>query len=88
MITKEQKAQLVSKYGKNKKDTGNIFVQIAILTAEIEDLKPHFQNNPKDNHSRRGFLAKITKRRLLLQHLKEEDFNLYNKVITELNIRK
>ncbi|WP_027334653.1 30S ribosomal protein S15 [Mycoplasmopsis felifaucium] len=88
MITKEQKAQLVSQFGKDKKDTGNIVVQIAILTAEIEDLKPHFQNNPKDNHSRRGFLAKITKRRLLLQHLKSENFELYNKVISDLNIRK
>ncbi len=51
MISKEQKAQIVAKYGANKKDTGNIFVQIAILTAEIEDLKPHFLANPKDNHS-------------------------------------
>ncbi|VEU75793.1 30S ribosomal protein S15 [Mycoplasmopsis maculosa] len=88
MITKEQKAQIVAKYGKDKKDTGNIFVQIAILTAEIEDLKPHFANNPKDNHSKRGFLAKITKRRILLQHLKSENLDLYNKVLVELNIRK
>ncbi|WP_029513546.1 30S ribosomal protein S15 [Mycoplasmopsis primatum] len=88
MISKEQKAQIVAKYGKNKKDTGNIFVQIAILTAEIEDLKPHFITNPKDNHSRRGFVAKITKRRILLQHLKQDDLNLYNKVLTELNLRK
>ncbi|MCE6057010.1 30S ribosomal protein S15 [Mycoplasmopsis agalactiae] len=88
MITKEQKAQIVTKYGANKKDTGNIFVQIAILTAEIEDLKPHFLANPKDNHSRRGFIAKITKRRILLQHLKKENFELYNKVLAELNLRK
>ncbi|WP_029512656.1 30S ribosomal protein S15 [Mycoplasmopsis iners] len=88
MITKTQKAQLVAKYGKNAKDTGNTFVQIAILTAEIEDLKPHFQNNPKDNHSRRGFLAKITKRRLLLQHLKNTDFDTYQRALAELNLRK
>lgn len=61
MITKEQKAQIVAKYGANKKDTGNIFVQIAILTAEIEDLKPHFLANPKDNHSRRVLLQKLQK---------------------------
>ncbi|MGV2392429.1 UNVERIFIED_CONTAM: 30S ribosomal protein S15 [Campylobacter lari] len=88
MVTKEQKAQIVAKYGKDKKDTGNIFVQIAILTAEIEDLKPHFLKNPKDNHSKRGFLAKITKRRVLLQHLKGENLDLYNKVLSELNLRK
>ncbi|MBZ4195453.1 30S ribosomal protein S15 [Mycoplasma tauri] len=88
MITKEQKAQIVAKYGQSKKDTGNIFVQIAILTAEIEDLKKHFQANPKDNHSKRGFLAKITKRRILLQHLKNEDLELYSKVLNELNLRK
>lgn len=88
MITKEQKAQIVSKYGKSKNDTGNLFVQIAILTAEIEDLKPHFQNNPKDNHSRRGFLAKISRRRKLLEYAKREDIELYNKIISELNIRK
>ncbi|ENY68988.1 30S ribosomal protein S15 [Mycoplasmopsis bovigenitalium] len=88
MITKEQKAQLVAKYGKNAKDTGNSFVQIAILTAEIEDLKKHFEANPKDNHSRRGFMAKIAQRRVLLAHLKQENFDLYSKALTELNLRK
>ncbi|WP_027120779.1 30S ribosomal protein S15 [Mycoplasmopsis lipofaciens] len=88
MITKDQKAKIVAKYGKNKNDTGNTFVQIAILTAEIEDLKPHFQNNPKDNHSRRGFLAKISQRRVLLKHLKENDFETYTKALSELNLRK
>lgn len=88
MITKEEKAKLVVKYGANKKDTGNTFVQIAILTAEIEDLKKHFAANPKDNHSRRGFLAKISKRRVLLQHLKSNDLETYNKVLAELNLRK
>ncbi len=88
MISKEQKAKLVSKYGKNAKDTGNIFVQIAILTAEIEDLKPHFEKNPKDNHSRRGFIAKINQRRVLLEHLKDTDLQTYNKALSELKIRK
>lgn len=88
MISKEQKAKLVSKYGKNAKDTGNIFVQIAILTAEIEDLKPHFEKNPKDNHSRRGFIAKINQRRVLLEHLKDTDLQTYNKTLSELKIRK
>ncbi|WP_029905503.1 30S ribosomal protein S15 [Mycoplasmopsis opalescens] len=88
MISKAQKAEIVKKYGANAKDTGNIFVQIAILTAEIEDLKPHFQKNPKDNHSRRGFLAKISKRRSYLAHLKQENYELYTKALSELNLRK
>ncbi|MCT4469958.1 30S ribosomal protein S15 [Mycoplasma sp. HS2188] len=88
MITKEQKAQLVAKYGKDAKDTGSSFVQIAILTAEIEDLKKHFANNPKDNHSRRGFLAKIAKRRVLLANLKADNFDLYLKALNDLNLRK
>ncbi|VEU78270.1 30S ribosomal protein S15 [Mycoplasmopsis columbinasalis] len=88
MITKADKAKLVAKFGKNAKDTGNTLVQVAILTAEIEDLKPHFQKNPKDNHSKRGFLAKINRRRVLLQHLKSEDFDAYQKALSELNLRK
>ncbi|ADE20028.1 30S ribosomal protein S15 [Mycoplasma crocodyli] len=88
MVTKERKAELVKKYGANPKDTGATFVQIAILTEEIEDLKPHFLNNPKDNHSRRGFMAKISKRKVLLQHLKKSNFDLYNKCLEDLGIRK
>ncbi|EFF41351.1 30S ribosomal protein S15 [Mycoplasmopsis alligatoris] len=88
MVTKDQKAALVKKYGANAKDTGSTFVQIAILTEEIEALKPHFSNNPKDNHSRRGFMAKISKRRVLLQHLKKTDLDAYNKCLAELGIRK
>ncbi len=71
MISKEQKAQIVAKYGANKKDTGNIFVQIAILTAEIEDLKPHFLANPKDNHSKTWFYSKNHKKKNFATTLKE-----------------
>lgn len=88
MITKKQKADLVKKYGSNSKDTGSAFVQIAILTAEIEDLNRHFANNPKDLHSKRGFLAKISKRRVLLKSLRDNDFETYNKCLLELNLRK
>ncbi|MFV8418026.1 MULTISPECIES: 30S ribosomal protein S15 [Mycoplasma] len=88
MVSKERKAELVKQFGKNAKDTGNTAVQIAILTEDIELLKPHFLNNPKDNHSRRGFLAKISQRKVLLKHLKENDFDEYSKVIEALNIRK
>ncbi|WP_036452338.1 30S ribosomal protein S15 [Mycoplasma buteonis] len=88
MVSKERKAELVQKYGKNAKDTGNAVVQIAILTEDIETLKPHFLNNPKDNHSRRGFLAKIAQRKVLLKHLKDTDLDLYTKTLVDLNIRK
>ncbi|RIV16456.1 30S ribosomal protein S15 [Mycoplasmopsis gallopavonis] len=88
MVSKERKAELVKKYGKNAKDTGNAVVQIAILTEDIEALKPHFAKNPKDNHSRRGFLAKIAQRKVLLKHLKETDFDAYAKALEDLNIRK
>ncbi|MEA4134727.1 30S ribosomal protein S15 [Mycoplasma sp. 2045] len=88
MVSKQRKLELTEKFGKNSKDTGNIAVQIAILTEDIELLKPHFANNPKDNHSKRGFLAKISHRKVLLRHLKETNFEKYNEVIEALNIRK
>ncbi|AWX70286.1 30S ribosomal protein S15 [Mycoplasmopsis anatis] len=88
MISNETKLGLVKKYGKNAKDTGNTFVQIAILTEDIESLKPHFLKNPKDKHSRRGFMAKINKRRVLLDHLKSKNLEEYNRCIKELNLRK
>ncbi|ATO31061.1 30S ribosomal protein S15 [Mycoplasmopsis bovirhinis] len=88
MVSKAKKAELVKKFGKNNKDTGNVLVQIAILTEDIELLKPHFSKNPKDNHSRRGFLAKIAQRKVLLKHLKEANLEEYNKITSALNIRK
>ncbi|TDV22692.1 small subunit ribosomal protein S15 [Mycoplasmopsis mustelae] len=88
MVSKARKAELIKRFGKNAKDTGNSSVQIAILTEDIESLKPHFLNNPKDNHSRRGFLAKISQRKVLLKHLKEKDFEEYKKVTEALKIRK
>ncbi|MCU9938403.1 30S ribosomal protein S15 [Mycoplasmopsis felis] len=84
----ERKFELINKFSENPKDTGNSSVQIAILTEDIESLKPHFLNNPKDNHSRRGFLAKIAQRKVLLKHLKESNFEEYKKVTEELKIRK
>ena len=88
MISKERKSQIVKKFGKNAKDTGYLPVQIAILTEEIEDLKLHFQKNKNDIHSMRGFMAKVNHRKDLLNHLKNEDYKLYEKTIKELNIRK
>jgi small subunit ribosomal protein S15 len=87
-ITKEQKAEIVAKYGKNGKDTGTPEVQIALLTARINDLTPHFEKFKKDHHSRVGLLKMVGKRRRLLDYLQEKNIERYRKVIAELQIRK
>ncbi|MCK5945852.1 MAG: 30S ribosomal protein S15 [Mycoplasmataceae bacterium] len=88
MITKAEKAKLAKQFGGDAKNTGATEVQIAILTAEIEDLKPHFETNKKDKHSMKGFLAKIEKRKKLINYLKSEDFEKYQQTIKKLGIRK
>ena len=65
MISKEQKEQIVKDFGRTPGDTGSPEVQIAILTARINDLTDHFKSNPKDHHSRRGLLKMVGQRRLL-----------------------
>jgi small subunit ribosomal protein S15 len=86
--TKEQKAEIIRKYGKNSKDTGLPEVQIALLTARINDLAPHFERFKKDHHSRVGLLKMVGKRRRLLDYLQEKDIERYRKIIAELQIRK
>jgi small subunit ribosomal protein S15 len=87
-ITKEQKAEIVTKHGKNGKDTGTPEVQIALLTARINDLTPHFEKFSKDHHSRVGLLKMVGKRRRLLDYLQEKNIERYRKIIAELQIRK
>jgi small subunit ribosomal protein S15 len=87
-LTKEQKAEIVKKYGQNDKNTGLPEVQVAILTARINDLTGHFGVNKKDHHSRTGLLKMVGKRRRLLNYLMKKDINRYRKLITELKIRK
>ena len=70
MISKEQKAQIIAEYGRGEGDTGSPEVQIAILTARINDLTDHFKANPKDHHSRRGLLKMVGQRRGLLAYLR------------------
>ena len=88
MISKEQKEQIVAQYGRTAGDTGSPEVQIAILTARINDLTEHFKNNPKDHHSRRGLLIMVGKRRSLLNYLTKSDINRYRAIIEKLGIRK
>ena len=88
MITKEMKEQIVKDYGRTAGDTGSPEVQIAILTARINDLTDHFKANPKDHHSRRGLLKMVGQRRGLLDYLKEKDIERYRSLIERLGIRK
>ena len=88
MITKEQKQEIVAKYGKDANDTGSAEVQIALLTARINDLNQHFKANPKDHHSNRGLLKMVGQRRGLLDYLKEKDIERYRTIIAKLGIRK
>ena len=87
-ISREQKANLIKKFGKSDKDTGLPEVQIALLTARINDLTPHFEKFSKDHHSRVGLLKMVGKRRRLLDYLQEKNIERYRKIIAELQIRK
>ncbi len=88
MITKEQKQELIAKFGKTEGDTGSPEVQVAILTARINDLQTHFKANPKDHHSRRGLLKMVGQRRNLLAYLRNKDINRYRTLIEQLGLRK
>ena len=87
-LTKEAKAELVKKYGKNTNDTGSAEVQIAILTEEIKELTDHLKNHTHDFHSRRGLLRKVGQRRSLLNYLVKEDVTRYRKIVKDLGLRK
>ena len=88
MISKEQKRELIEKFGKSEGDTGSPEVQVAILTARINDLQDHFKANPKDHHSRRGLLKMVGQRRNLLAYLRNKDINRYRTLIEQLGLRK
>ena len=88
MIAKEKKAQIIAEYGRNPGDTGSPEVQIAILTARINELTEHLKVNQKDHHSRRGLLKMVGQRRGLLEYLKKNDLEGYRNLIARLGIRK
>ena len=87
-LTKEQKAKIVKKYGKNDKDSGATEVQIAILTEEINELTEHLKVHIHDFHSKRGLQQKVGRRRNLLDYLKRTDVVRYRELIEKLNLRK
>lgn len=87
-ITAQEKAGLIKKFARAEGDTGSPEVQVAILTARINNLTDHFQTNKKDNHSRRGLLTMVATRRKLLDYVKRKDENRYQALIAELGIRR
>ena len=87
-LTKEKRAEIVSKYGKDSNDTGAIEVQIALLTEEINSLIDHFKEHPQDHHSKRGLLKKVGKRKSLLNYLIKNDVTRYRAIVKELGLRK
>ena len=87
-ITAERKQKLIKDHGRGKGDTGSPEVQVAILTERIQNLTQHFKTHAKDNHSRRGLLMMVNKRRSLLDYLKREDASRYSDLIAKLGLRK
>lgn len=87
-ISNEKKQELVKTYGLSANDTGSPEVQIAIWTAEINNLIEHFKAHAKDNHSRLGLMKKVARRRHLLDYLKSKDESRYQNIISKLNIRR
>ncbi len=88
MITKEKKAEIIAKYGKDANDTGSTEVQVALLSFRIAELTEHLKSNPKDHHSRRGMYKMIGKRRGLLDYLMKTDLEGYRALIEKLGIRR
>lgn len=87
-VTPDEKAKIIKDNAQTKGDTGSPEVQVAILTQRILNLTSHFKGNHKDNHSRRGLLQMVNKRRSLLAYLKGKDLARYNALIQKLGLRK
>ena len=87
-ITAEDKAKIVQEYQHSEGDTGSPEVQVALLTARINDLNGHFQTHKKDNHSRRGLLRMVSSRRKLLDYLKDKDLDRYRDLLKSLGLRR
>ena len=87
-MTKERKQEIINTYKRDEKDTGSPEVQVALLTERIKELTEHLKVHKKDNHSRRGLLKMIGKRRNLLNYLYKKDINRYRELIKRLELRK
>ena len=87
-LTSDRKADVVNKFRRNPQDTGSPEVQIALLSARINDLGEHFNTHKRDHSSRRGLLKLVTQRRKLLDYLKETDASRYQDVVAKLGLRR
>ncbi len=87
-VTAEVKQTIIAENAREANDTGSPEVQVAILTQRIRNLTEHFKDHHKDNHSRRGLLMMVNKRRTLLAYLKKKDVERYNALIQKLGLRK
>jgi len=88
MIKTQDKQKIIKKYKLHQRDTGSAEVQIAILTEEIKQLIKHLKKHPKDNHSRRGLLMMVSKRKKLLNYILRESTRRYNSIIKKLGLKK
>jgi len=87
-LTLERKREIVAEYGDNPEDTGNTRVQIALLTARINELTEHLRTHRKDHHSRRGLLVLVGKRRRMLNYMQRNDLDAYRQLIKQLGLRR
>lgn len=87
-MTKERKQEIIATYKRDENDTGSPEVQIAILTERIAELTEHLKEHKNDNHSRRGLLKMVGKRRNLLNYLAKKDVNRYREIAQKLSLRK
>ena len=87
-VTAERKQEIIKDNAQSKGDTGSPEVQVAILTERINNLTAHFKAHAKDNHSRRGLLMMVNKRRSLLDYIRKEDSERYTALIAKLGLRK
>lgn len=87
-LSTEQKERIVKEYSQSEGDTGSPEVQVALLSARIEDLSEHFKSHTHDHHSRQGLLRMVSQRRKLLDYLKKNDLERYRSLISRLGLRK
>jgi len=87
-LSTTEKQELIKKFGKHPSDTASPEIQVALITARLNQLRGHFDNHKKDHHSRRGLMMMVGKRRRLLVYLTKTDIARYRAIIKELNIRK
>ena len=87
-LTADRKREIVAEYGRGDEDTGSTEVQVALLTARINELTEHLREHRKDHHSRRGLLMLVGQRRRLLRYLQSSDLDRYRQVVADLGLRR